>query len=151
MNQLSQWLCLVFGLFITTCTTATSFNVENGYVREVIPGNTITSAYMTLNNELDHERLLVNVTSNVSPRVEIHEHLMEDGMMKMRQLPSLSIAGKDSVTLQPMGYHLMMFDLQQPVKSGDTVEMTLYFNDKSSIEITLPVQSIKQKQKQHHH
>lgn len=149
-NVFSSSILVVLVCFIGV-VNASPITVDNGYVREVIPGNNITSAYMVINNGLDKDVMLTGATSDASPRVEIHSHAMEDGMMKMRQLTSLNVSAKQSVFLQPMGFHLMMFDIAKPLKAGDTVNLTLFFNDGSEVALSLPVQSIKQKQKQHHH
>ncbi|WP_286264409.1 copper chaperone PCu(A)C [Thalassotalea atypica] len=130
---------------------AQSISIEDGYVREVIPGNTMTSAYMVINNDNVESISLIGASANASPRVEIHAHSMEAGMMKMRQLDSIQVKGKQSVTLQPMGFHLMMFDLAKPLKAGERIEMTLKFSGGKDVKVTLPVKSIKQKKKHHHH
>jgi periplasmic copper chaperone A len=141
-------------LIAITCFTnvanANPITVDNSYVREVIPGNNVTSAYMAINNGSDKDIMLVGATSDISPRVEIHAHAMEDGMMKMRQLASLNVSAKQSVFLQPMGFHLMMFEIDKPVKAGEIVTITLLFNDGSEVKLNAPVRSIKQKQHHHH-
>ncbi len=150
MRTLFLQLLAIITIFFTGLAQANTISVDNSYVREVIPGNTITSAYMVINNNRDKDVKLVGAKADVSPRVEIHTHSMEDGMMKMRQLASININANKSVILQPMGFHLMMFELSKPLNAGDTVNITLYFDDASEVNITAPVQSIKQK-KHHHH
>lgn len=150
MNTLVRQLCLVCIMCLSFNAFAESIKVDNGHVREVIPGNRITSAYMEIHNGFDHQVSLLRATSKSSPRVEIHTHTMADGMMKMRQVDSITIEKKQTVTLQPMGFHLMMFEIPKTLKAGQEVELTLYFSDAQEVTILLPVQSIKQ-QKQHHH
>ncbi len=140
-----------FIYFVSIASFANTIAIDQGYVREVIPGNNITSAYMMIENLSDKPVSLVGATSDVSPRVEIHAHSMEAGMMKMRQLASLSIKPKQQLILQPMGFHLMMFELSRSIKSGETVNMTLSFSNGDQVDVTLPVHSIKQKKQHHHH
>ncbi len=64
-------------------------------------------------------------------------------MMRMRQVPQLIISAKNYVELQPMGYHLMMFDLTSPLKDGERVTLTFTFKDKTTFDVTVPVKSIK--------
>ena len=53
---------------------------------------------------------------------------MKDGVMKMRPLDNgLTIDPGKTVKLAPGGYHLMMIDLKDPLKQGDTVPVTLKF------------------------
>lgn len=128
---------------------ADHLTIGNGYIRESIPGNNVTSAYMTITNNSSHTTELLSVSSKRSPRVEIHEHIMADGMMKMRKVDSLKIKANSSVELQPMGYHFMMFDLQSPLKDGEKVSLTFTFKDHSNFSIVVPVESIKKKRNHH--
>ena len=85
--------------------------VEGSYIRAKIPGTDITSAYMTIKNKGDEAVMLIGASSQFSDRIEIHQHTMSDGMMKMRQVQQLLIKDKNQVILQPMGYHLMIFNV----------------------------------------
>jgi len=123
---------------------------QDGYVRETIPGTSISSAYMTLNNSTNKNRRLISASSSVSKRIEIHEHIMKDGMMRMRQRDSVEILANDSTVFQPSGYHLMIFDLKQPLKAGETIIITLHFDDESSLDVNYQVKGLKQKQHHHH-
>ncbi len=123
---------------------------ENGFARESIPGTTISSAYMTLNNVSAKELRLIAASSSVSDRIEIHEHTMENGLMKMRQRGYVTISAKDSTIFQPSGFHLMIFDLKQPLKAKENIMITLHFDDQSSIDVNYLVKGLKQK-KHHHH
>ncbi|WDD98326.1 copper chaperone PCu(A)C [Thalassomonas actiniarum] len=149
--------------FLTVCsfsalsfTASAAIAVDGGYVRETIPGTAISSAYMTITNSSDKAFTLTGASSTRSPRIEIHEHTMSDGMMRMRQKASITIKGKESVTLQPSGLHLMVFDLPGPLKHGENVPVTLHFAGGQDVNIELPVQGLKkknthQKKDNHHH
>ena len=134
----------------TSLVQASDIDVSNAYMREVIPGNSVTSAYMTISNQSDAEIKLVAATSSISPTIEIHEHTMRDGMMRMGQVAGITIGAGEQATLQPMGLHLMVFDLAAPLKAGQQVTMTLAFENNQKIDVTMPVRSIKQA-KHHHH
>ena len=62
--------------------------------------------------------------------VEIHEMVMENDVMKMREIPGgLEIAKGRTMSLKPGGYHVMLMDLKQQIKGGDTVPVTLTFEE----------------------
>lgn len=146
-----KFLCAVMMTFMVNAqaeSTQSGVTVSDGYVRASIPGSDISSAYMRINNNNEKTVTLVRVTSKISSRIEMHQHSMDDGMMRMRQIDSISINGNSHVLLQPSGLHLMIFNLQQMLKHKDNVELTLHFSNEQSIVVQLPVQSIK---KQHHH
>ena len=128
----------------------TKIVVENGYVRESIPGTSISSAYMTLTNTSSKNIKLIAASSTISDLIEIHQHTMENGLMKMRQIDSVEIAAKDQMVFQPSGYHLMIFDLKKPLKAEQQIIITLHFDDNSSLDVNYLVKGLKQK-KHHHH
>jgi len=142
---------LIFSVF-TSFSSMANVDIEKPYVRATIPGTSVSSAYMKLHSSYDKAVKLVAVKSTVSERVEIHEHTMADGMMKMRQVESLTIAPKGSVMLQPSGYHIMIFNLSKPLKEGEEIALTLVFDNNTQQLVKVPVHSIKRKkQKAHHH
>jgi hypothetical protein len=53
--------------------------------------------------------------------------------------------------LEPLGYHLMIFNLEEPLNAGQKSTLTLHFAEEKNIEVTLPIESIKRKKSMHHH
>jgi copper(I)-binding protein len=149
------FVSLIVSVFLSTSTFAKDLSVEHGYVRATIPGTSVSSAYMEITNKTNNDLVLIGASSNISNRIEIHEHIMSDEMMRMRQRESLRIPANDHVVLQPSGYHLMIFNLNTPLKVDDKVELTLHFSENKDMIITLPVESIKRKKQEesanHHH
>jgi len=119
--------------------------VNNGYIRETLPGINLSSAYMQIVNNSKQDIRFTGATSSVSPRIEIHEHSMENGLMRMRQVSALSINKGGQVTLMPYGFHLMVFGLNKPLKDGETINITLQFSGHDDVSISLPVKSIKKR------
>jgi len=139
----------LFTLFCSTFSSAQNIEISDGYIRETLPGNQITSAYLKITNANNHEILFIGASSNISPKIEIHQHSMENGMMQMRQLEHVKINAHENVLLQPYGLHLMIFDLKQPLKDGQKVQLTLHFAKQSDVIINVPVISIKKKRSHH--
>jgi copper(I)-binding protein len=113
--------------------------VEQAYIRSSIPGTTITSSYMTIENKGEKTVTLLGANSKISPRIEIHQHSMSDGMMRMRQVDSIDIKARQRIVLQPSGLHLMLFGVKKPLKAQEKVELTLNFSNKSSVTVQVPV------------
>jgi len=159
MNKISLIAIVLFFtlLNISGDTLANENNsdiiIEAPYIRANIPGTIITSAYMSIENVNDGTVTLTGVSGLFSDRIEIHQHMMSDGMMKMRKVEELAIKGRETVILQPMGYHLMIFDVKKPLIPDEKVSLTLHFKQQKDLVITVPVRSIKQERhskKQHH-
>jgi copper(I)-binding protein len=72
---------------------------------------------------------LVAVSSPVAKAAEIHTMTMDGGVMRMRAIDSLPLPAGKTVELKPGGYHLMLLDLVQPLKAGETVPVVLTFTD----------------------
>ena len=116
-------------------------SVEGAYIRSSIPGTTITSSYMKIENKGEKTVTLLGASSKISPRIEIHQHSMVDGMMRMRQVDSIDITAKQRIVLQPSGLHLMLFDIKKPLQAQQKVELTLNFSNKPPVIIQVPVYS----------
>ena len=69
---------------------------------------------------------LVAASSPVAGVAELHEMSMQGDVMRMRALPAgLELPAGKTVTLKPGGFHVMLMDLRQQLKPGDTVAVTL--------------------------
>lgn len=148
---LSTLLATLLVSFYSSATEVDTVLVSDGLIRETIPGTSISSAYMTIANQSNQATTLVGVSSKVSPRIEIHQHTMIDGMMRMGQVEDILIAPHSAVALQPSGLHLMIFELEKPLVENSSVELILLFSNNTNLAVTLPVISIKNTTKQHKH
>lgn len=82
---------------------------------------------------------LVKAENPASAVTELHTHINEGGVMKMRPVPAVEIKSKGAAVLQPGGLHVMMINLKAPLKEGDVVPITLGFDDGSSKRVDAPV------------
>jgi copper(I)-binding protein len=90
---------------------------------------------------------LVSASSPVAGVVEIHEMAMSGDVMKMRALPNgLDLPAGKAVELKPGGFHIMLMDLKQQLKAGDTVPVTLVIESadkkRETVEIKAPVKAM---------
>lgn len=133
-----------FILLLIACTTNAEVSISDAWVRENAPGQKVGAAYMTLTSPQKSKLVYVEALS-AAGSVEIHSMSMNNGIMKMRMLETLPLEANQPVTLKPGSFHLMMFDLKQPLKAGDNIEFRLCFEDGNGKItdqiITLPVKS----------
>lgn len=115
--------------------------IEQAYIRATIPGTSISSSYMVIENKGEKTVTLLGADSKISPRIEIHQHAMLDGMMRMRKLGSIEIKPKERVKLQPSGLHLMLFDVKKPLSAHKHIELILNFSNNESVAVQVPVYS----------
>jgi copper(I)-binding protein len=112
--------------------TAPGISVENGYVRAPLPGQSTAVAYFDIINQGGADVLLA-ASSDVSARVELHNHIHEGGLMKMRQVEQIDVPRKGKVSFKSGGLHVMMFnaDIDEPVT------LTLDFKTHKDITVQL--------------
>ena len=114
---------------------ADNVSVQDPYVRLAPPNAAATAAFMVIRNTGDKDVKVVKADNPVSKATELHTHLNEGGVMKMRPVPAIEIRAKGEAVLRPGGLHLMMIDLKAPMKEGDSVPITLTFDDGSSKQV----------------
>ena len=141
MSIKSACLLLVLGVaMLTGCSKPIpEITVSENWVRATAEGQDVGAAYMTITSASD--TTLTKVESSVSDSVEIHSMRMENGVMKMRMLEELALKANTPNKLAPGGFHLMLFDLKKPLKTGEAVTFTLHFKKPSGKENKVVINS----------
>ena len=116
--------------------------VESPYVRLVPPNAPASGAFMLISNRGGSDRQLVKAESPAARIVELHTHINEDGVMKMRAVPAIGIKAQGQTQLKPGSFHVMLIELKQPLREGDVVPITLDFDDGTRLKVDAPVQKI---------
>lgn len=118
--------------------------VEDAWVRGTVAQQKSTGAFMRLTAQKDVR--LVSASSPVAGVTEVHEMAMDKDVMRMRAVPALPLPAGKTVELKPGGYHVMLLDLKGAVKAGDSVPLTLVFEDaqakRETLELQLPVRAL---------
>lgn len=128
------------GAAATTVFKVGPLTIEAPWIRATPGGAKIAGGYMKITNSGKETDRLVGGTFPVAGRFEVHEMAMDGGVMKMRHLAKgLEIAPGASVELKPGGYHVMLMDLKQGLKEGETYKGTLMFEKAGKVEIEYKV------------
>ncbi len=61
------------------------------------------------------------------------------GAMTMRPVDRIDLPAGESVSLEPGGYHVMLLDLAKPLEAGETIEVTLTFEQAGEQTVQVPV------------
>lgn len=133
-----------FYTILTLCLAAPALaKVEavDGYVRLLPPGSPNTAAFMVLKNDGDKPVTLTAVSSPEAARAELHTHLHENGVMKMRQVDGIQIPAKGEVALKPGSFHIMLFEVRD-LSQAVPVPLTLTLDDGQSLTLSLPVKPV---------
>ena len=119
--------------------TAAPLHIDAPYVRLAPPQAQATGAFMQIRNTSDAERKLVKAESPVAKTVELHNHVNEHGVMKMRPVTHIVVPAHGKAVLKPGSYHVMLIDLKAPLKEGEAVPLTLSCDDGSTQRVDAPV------------
>jgi copper(I)-binding protein len=130
-------------------SVADQVTVNDPYVRAVPPVVKTSAAFMQLQNTGDAEYFLVDASTPAAGAVELHMHTNDDGVMRMRRIPHMHLPAGQTVSLQPGGLHIMLFDLQVPMNEGVGIPILLKFNDGSQKQITAQVRRVQHSMKGH--
>lgn len=128
-------------LALAGCTDSGGISVANPEIRETLPGQSVSVAYMTLTNS-GQQRCVLERATAPGALVEIHQHLHNNGRMQMRQVRDVAIEAGKEVSFEPGGYHLMLMALPSPLKAGAELPLTFYFGECGAVEKIFPVVSL---------
>ncbi len=132
----------VIGCFALTASADDGkLHIQDPWVRAAPPTIKVLAAYFTLTNKEDTPRKITRVSSPVFERVEIHRSVMQGDMAHMVQQKELAIPPHGTVTLKPGGFHLMLMGAIRPLHRGDSVPITLSFQNGEEVNINAPVRS----------
>ncbi len=102
---------------------AAGIKVENAWIRATVPGQQVAGAFMTITSP--EKAMLTGAQSSAAGNMEVHTMNMNNGVMEMREIKVLPLPKGKPVKLSPGGFHLMLFDLKQPMKAGEIVPIKL--------------------------
>lgn len=123
---------------------ASNIDISNAYAKATPPNAKNSAAFMMIKNNTDKDISLVSATNSFSDVTEIHTHIHENGMKKMIQVPKIDIKANSTTELKPGGLHIMFMGIKRPMVVGDSVKMTLTFDNGEVITLDkVPVKEIK--------
>ncbi len=97
------------------------------------------AAFMMLTNNAATADRVIEAQSTIAKKTELHTHLMEGGVMKMRQVQAIDVPAGKSVALKPGSLHVMFMGLHTPLKEGARFSLTLVFEKAGKITVEVPI------------
>ena len=97
------------------------------------------AVYMTLMNKGGAPDRLVSISTPAAKKAELHNHIMEDGLMKMRPVEAVEIVPGTPSVLKPGGLHVMLMGLSEPLVDGNSYPLTLNFERAGSVEVKVMI------------
>lgn len=100
------------------------------------------AAYLTIHNHGNRGQLLTGAKTPVAQKVEIHTHIMDGQIMRMRKIDSIGIAPNKSIKMAPGGIHLMLLNLERKLQKGEEFPLAIKFESIDPINIKVKVEGI---------
>ena len=145
MRILVKIIAILGGFMASLGVGATEYHqgdiaIVDPYSRPTLAGTVNGVAYLTLTNQGPALDGLLRAESPRAKMVQLHTHIHEGAVMRMRPVSSIDIAAGGQVILQPGGLHLMLLGVDKPFKTGEKIPLTLYFERAGTLTLELPVQ-----------
>ncbi|HUJ86112.1 MAG TPA: copper chaperone PCu(A)C [Burkholderiales bacterium] len=137
-----HYLALCAGLTLAGAAWAQKkgeLEIDHPWARATPPGASVGGGYVTVRNAGDGADRLIGASSPAADHVELHIMAMDNGVMRMRQVPSFKVPAHGQLMLKPGGNHLMFLGLKQPLEPGERVPVKLRFEKAGEVEVQLEV------------
>lgn len=96
------------------------------------------AAYLTIANPGTPDRL-VAASTPAAHMAQLHTHVMDNGVMRMREAEGGIPLPQRATTLRPGGLHVMLMGLTQPLREGESFPLTLRFASGAETTVQVPV------------
>ncbi len=104
--------------------------ISNAWIKNLPPTVPVRAGYMSIYNPGSEAVSILSITSDAFKNIEIHQTIMQDGLMRMEQVSDLTIEPNAQLEFQPGGMHLMMQPIE-PTNPGDKIRITIELSDES--------------------
>ena len=124
---------------VPACTFAADLEISGGFLRASPKIANAGAGFLTIANNSAEDDRLVGAEANISQVVELHTHIKDGEVMRMRPVESIAVPAHGKAELKPGADHIMFINLTQKLPEGEQVPVTLVFEKAGRKTITLPV------------
>ncbi len=129
-------------LSLLIVSTAYGQKITKEAVRLLPPTSKATGAFFILENDTKKDFKLIKAHSHSAKATEVHTHLKENGVMKMREVKEVLVKAGDKKIFMPGGHHIMLMGLKSPLKEGEKIDIELEFDNGKKITINPEVKKV---------
>ena len=113
---------------------ADEITVSKAFIKMPRPGVDVTAGFATIKATTDLK--IIEVSNKNFKNIELHSMKMTYGVMEMRKLVEPKIGPNSPLVLSPGNDHLMLFGINEKLKSGENLDLTFVFKDSKDNKIT---------------
>ncbi|MBP6985174.1 MAG: copper chaperone PCu(A)C [Alphaproteobacteria bacterium] len=105
-------------------------------------GKPNSAGFMKLANTSSTDVRIVAAQTASAQKTELHDHLQEGDVFRMRKVDQLVIPAGGEIELMPGGKHVMFFDMAADMQEGKVMELDLVLDSGEKIHCQLPIKSM---------
>lgn len=116
--------------------------VENAWARATFALAKTGAVYFNINNQSDNDIKLLSVAveTSIANDAQLHETLMQEDMMQMREAEDgVEIPSGETVEFAPGGKHIMLMGLEKPLTTGEQFVLSLTFENNKVMRVPIEV------------
>ncbi|MBI1273786.1 MAG: copper chaperone PCu(A)C [Alphaproteobacteria bacterium] len=114
--------------------------ISIGHVWARVTGAT-GAVYLPLLNGGAEPDALTGASTPAAAEASLHEVIKDGDIARMREVQEIPLLPGKPVALRPGGRHIMLFDVRQAYKAGDTFPLTLHFAQAGEAVVEVHVQN----------
>ena len=99
--------------------------------------------YVDLSNQ-GGDDVLVSAACACAAATSLHTTEDRDGILLMVESPGMDLPAGEEVELTPGGPHVMLEDLEEPLSTGSSIEVTLSFENSPDLLLDVPVVALEE-------
>lgn len=134
-NTVLALLVTALTLLFASGLRAETLSIESVQWRAPLPGQSVASLYLTIENRGTDEIVLEDIELDWARKAEFHTHSHDNGMMRMRRIKNLPVAPGETVKMSPGGLHVMIFGVQA---GHNDKALSLVSSSGARIEVIIP-------------
>ena len=123
-------------------TKVGDLTIDHAWARATAASAKNGAAYVTVHNHGMTEDRVVSAASAVAKRTELHTHMMEGNIMRMRQVDHVPVPAHGMAEFKPGSYHIMLMGLHHPLEAGSSFPITVTFEKAGSVTIDFKVEAM---------
>ena len=113
---------------------ADEFTISKAFIKMPRPGVDVTAGFATIKATTDLK--VMKVSNKNFKNIELHSMKTTYGVMEMRKLIAPKLGPNSPLVLSPGNDHLMLFGINEKLKSGENLDLTFVFKDGEDNKIT---------------
>jgi len=149
MNHFIASVCFALSISITALADDTSMAeagdimIHDSWARASIGKAPNSAAYMILMTHGTEADKLIGVATPAAERAELHTHVLENDIAKMRPIEAIEIAPGEPAVMEPGSLHVMLMGLKGPLEEGSKLPLTLTFEHAGEVTVDVPIVGIR--------